>query len=156
MNTIEAFPLRFAVALYLEVVGKPPDWETPRDLATLDTLLYVQRVKEGHGQAHGNSRALQAIRRCPVCGSTNLSRPVYRDAAYVQWVNGTPPLVSTALGHISPLLPSKAKTAGGAPVTAALFGIGKKTRNYMASMLVTFSSLVGVELDRNELAYIKL
>ena len=85
-----------AMALYLEVVAKPPQWETARDLAMLDTMLFRQRLKGSHGQAHGNSRTMKAKakepkppQRCPLCGSSNLGRPVYRDAAGIRLFSGT-------------------------------------------------------------------
>lgn len=86
-----------AMTLYMEVEGKPPEWEAPKDLATLEMMLYRQRLKGSHGEAHGNSRGMKArpkeakaVQHCPVCGSLNLSRPVYRDSAGVRWVNAVP------------------------------------------------------------------
>lgn len=35
-----------------------------------------------------NPRAPKTVQRCPLCGSPNLSRPVYRDAKGIRWANG--------------------------------------------------------------------
>jgi hypothetical protein len=86
-----------ATALFCEVVSKPPQWETPEDLLTLDMIVHGQRLRGSHGAAHGNSkevrktpRVVRTPQRCPLCGSTNLSRPVYRDTSGVRWINGIP------------------------------------------------------------------
>jgi len=96
-RVLKGFTPAQAMALYLEVVSRPPEWETPGDLAILNTMLYRQRMKGNHGSAHGNSRAMKAkpkaprvAQRCPVCGSTNLSRTLYRDPDGVRLVNGIP------------------------------------------------------------------
>jgi hypothetical protein len=94
-----------AVALYLEVAARPPEWRSPEDMATLDTMLFRQRVTGSHGSAHGNSRAMRekprapkVVQHCPVCGSSNLGRPVYRDAAGVRRVNSIPLWFPPSLG----------------------------------------------------------